>query len=120
MLLRRSGEKTEKKFNLAGITGAKTGDIGVSDEGVLVALAEAVCGADSVQIKAARNAAVDCIGGEATVDVIGIAAAFNGITKVANATGLPLDDATESSTQEMRESAQIDLYSDSYKSKILG
>ena len=119
MLLRRSGEKTQKTFNLASITGVENEVIGVTDEGVLIALADAVFSTDSDQIQVARGAAIDGIGEEATVDAIGVTAGFNGITKIANATGLPLDNTTESSTQEMRKSTQIDLYSDAHKSKIL-
>ena len=52
------------------------------------------------------------------MDAIGVAAGFNGITKIANATGLPLDAETETNTVGMRQQTRIDEFGDAHKSQI--
>ena len=84
MLLRRSGEISEESYNLSGVLGDD--DVGVEDEGLLVAIAEAVFAGDPIDLAHIRAEAVRSIGAEKFVDAIGIASGFNGITKVANAT----------------------------------
>lgn len=49
------------------------------------------------------------------VDAIAVASGFNGITKIANATGLPLDKGTEKSTVEMRAETGIDDFAEAAK-----
>ena len=118
MLLRRSGENSEESYNLAGVLGEA--EVGVEDEDLLVAIAEAVFAGDSVELTRVRAEALPRIGAEKLVDAIGIASGFNGITKVANATGIPLDARTEEVTEDMRQQTGIDDYSESHKSNIYG
>jgi len=54
------------------------------------------------------------------VDAIGIASGFNGITNMANATGIPLDARTEEVTVSLRQQTGIDDYSENHKSSIFG
>jgi len=114
MLLRRSGELTAETYDLAPVTGANDGRIGVEDELTLLAIADAVARADTAALAELR-AGAGHLAPQALVDAIGIASAFNGITKIANATGLPLDAETERRTVEMRAVTRIDDYSDAAK-----
>ena len=118
MLLRRSGEISEESYNLSGVLGDD--DVGVEDEGLLVAIAEAVFAGDPIDLAHLRAEAVRTIGAEKFVDAIGIASGFNGITKVANATGIPLDTKTEEVTASLRQQIGIDDYSESHKSSLYG
>ena len=118
MLLRRSGEITEESYNLSGVLGEDK--VGVEDEDLLIAIAEAVFSGDSVDLARMRTEALPLIGAEKLVDAIGIASGFNGITKVANATGIPLDARTEEVTGSMRQQTGIDDYSENHKSSIYG
>lgn len=118
MLLRRSGQISEETYNLGGVTGE--GTIGVENEDLLIAVAEAVYRSDSVELAQARDMALGRVGEEFLLDAIGVASGFNGITKIANATGLPLDSRTEEITVEMREVTGIDTYADDHKSGLYG
>ena len=71
MLLRRSGEISEESYNLSGVLGDD--DVGVEDEGLLVAIAEAVFAGDPIDLAHIRAEAVRSIGDEKFVDAIGIA-----------------------------------------------
>ena len=116
MLLRRSGEISEEAYNLSGVMGDD--EVGVEDEDLLVAIAEAVFSGDPVDLAHVRAEALPRIGAEKLVDAIGIASGFNGITKVANATGIPLDARTEEVTGDMRQKTGIDDYSENHKSSV--
>lgn len=118
MLLRRSGEINEESYNLSGVTGDDA--VGVEQEDLLVAIAEAVFTGDRDDLAHICAEALPRIGAEQLVDAIGIASGFNGITKVANATGIPLDARTEEVTGDMRQQTGIDDYSENHKSSIYG
>ena len=118
MLLRRSGEQTEESYQLAALTGAVEGEVGVGNENVLFALADAIFEENPDEIEAARKESLSDLGELATLDAIGVACAFNGITKIANATGIPLDNTTEETTVGMRQTTHIDDYSESHKSAL--
>ena len=115
MLLRASGEKSGDSFNLAAVTGVDNGVVGVAGEDFLLALTDAVVLGDDAEIATLRAEGIARPGAQAMVDAMGVAAAFNGITRVANATGIPLDETTEGTTVEMRETTQIDSYADAAK-----
>jgi hypothetical protein len=118
MLLRRSGEIQEENYDLTGVTGQ--GTIGVENEETLNAIADAVFYADAGDLEKIRAQAILKIGDQQLTDAFAVASAFNGITKVANATGIPLDARTEEVTVELRQSAGIDDYSDAFKSGQYG
>ena len=118
MLLRRSGEISEESYNLSGVMG--DAEVGVEDEDLLVSIAEAVFAGDPVDLARMRAEAIGSIGAEKFVDAIGIASGFNGITKVANATGIPLDTRTEEVTASLRQQIGIDDYSESHKTNLYG
>lgn len=128
MLLRRSGEKSNREFHLEGITAlgdqtagdgtGPTNSVGVENEQILLEIADAVYTSEPSQLKEARRKGAGLLGEQALVDAIGVAAGFNGITKIANATGIPLDESTESQTIDMREMTQIDDYAEASKSRL--
>lgn len=120
MLLRRSGEIREETYNLNAVTEVADGEIGVASEALLLDIAEAVYHADKDKLAELRKRGAMELGEQALVDAIAVASGFNGITKVANATGIPLDQETETQTGELRRSAKIDDYADEYKTGQYG
>ena len=56
------------------------------------------------------------MGEQQAVDALVVASAFNGITRVADATGIPLDENTADTTVEMRDAVGLDAFD--YAAKI--
>tara|TARA_Y100001970_G_scaffold293651_1_gene441958 strand:- start:237 stop:443 length:207 start_codon:yes stop_codon:yes gene_type:complete len=61
-------------------------------------------------LDAARNYVVEAIGSEALVDACGVAATFNAIDRVADATGIPIDEARLEPTADFREFLGINSF----------
>jgi len=114
MLLRESGRKSDLDFDLNVVMGAQ-GAVGVENEKELLLVAEAVFLEDRAELSRVRELAEPVLGAQGLVDAIGVAAAFNGITRIANATGLPLDNSTTENTVELRKATGIDDYSEQHK-----
>lgn len=85
---------------------------GVSDSNVehgdlLTAFAEAIVSRDQVQVASARAAVVDAMGEAAMVDVAGVASNFQRNVRIADGTGIPLDEGLEGFSESTRE--RLDL-----------
>ena len=110
MLLRGSSQQAGLNTNLDVVTGRVTGDGGVPDGDVLIPLAEALPRGDWQAVARSRNVIANRLGAQSAVDAVAIAAMFNGITRVADGTGIPLDPSTESLTGELRADTGIDAF----------
>ena len=115
MLLRESGRKSGTTYDLRAVTDAHT-DPGVASANHLRALTEAVIQGRWESLDALCSAALDTMSPVAITDVLSVAAAFNGITRVADATGIPLDAATYTNTVELRREIGIDAFAYDAKS----
>jgi len=116
LLLRASGDRANEQYNLDSVTAPGIGDTGVTNGKFLMELSEAVFYQDENSLANIRRRGLELLGERGLADALGIAAAFNGITKVANGTGLPLDQSTDAVTGEMRSSTGINEYSEAVKS----
>jgi hypothetical protein len=89
------------------------GDDAPSDGGIdngarLIRFATAVLGDDAAELAAAREDIADVMGGAALTDTAAVAALFNAIDRVADATGIPLEDAKAEVTADFRADIGID------------
>ncbi len=100
MLLRGSSPTGE--IDLQAAVNAST-DNGVPHGALLNTFAEAVLGTDETQLDSARNALVDALGPAALVDAAAVIAAFMQMDRMADATGVPLDDFVVEATNDFRE-----------------
>ena len=75
---------------------------GVPDGDLLLGFTDAVLGTDDRALDDARAALVAKLGGAALADAAGTVASYNAIVKVADATGIPLDDETADETADLR------------------
>ena len=116
MLLRRSGEQSNEAYDLTGVTGESR--VGVQHEDILLMVAEAVVDSRPDAAAAMRRRAGEVLGEQQMLDAIGIASAFHGITKIANATGLPLDQWTRHITADLRDVTGIDDFAEEHKASI--
>ena len=110
MLLRASGEHNGQAIDLDAVIGAADGDGGIPGGDLLVAFAEAVVGEDAQALADARRAVLDTLGEQALVDSCGVAATFNAIDRVADATGIPIDEARVEPSAGLRDRLGIDRF----------
>jgi len=109
MLLRASSEKENGNYNLDSVT---SDDLhpGVPHGDWLRRLTEAAITGDWLALAELRPRAEDTMGAQQTVDALVVASAFNGITRVADATGIPLDANTANTTHDLREQTGINRF----------
>ena len=115
MLLRASGEKEAADYDLTAITD-RSKDSGVVHGELLTTLAEQIAGSAWQALRKTRASAIEAMGEQAATDALVVASAFNGITRVADATGIPLDENTEQTTVGMRDLVGLDAFQYSEKS----
>lgn len=77
---------------------------------VLAAFAEAVILADEAELAEARQAVVDAVGPVAFVDAAAVAATFNAIDRVADSTGIPIDEERLEPSADFRRDLGIDAF----------
>lgn len=113
MLLRASGDHDGRDYALKTMTHGEAADRpdgGVPDGAVLIAFAEAVLGDDDDRLAAARDGLRAGLGDAALADTAAVVATFNGVDRVADATGTPLETYKEEATAEMRTALGLDAY----------
>jgi uncharacterized protein YunC (DUF1805 family) len=115
MLLRASSQRDGASADLGSVT-RDSGASGVEHGDWLRALVEATLRGEWQRLAELRRAAGRAIGAQQTVDVLTVAAAFNGITRVADAIGIPLDPNTADTTQALREVTGIERFAYARKS----
>ena len=115
MLLRASSEQDQTDYDLQSVTDEHINP-GVAHGDHLRALTEATIRGDWLSLGGIRRRAEAAMGEQQTVDALVVAAAFNGITRVADATGVPLDDNTATTTVSLRAETGIDEFAYAAKS----
>lgn len=83
---------------------------GVPHGAELTAFVDAVLGTDSNALEAARAAVRQAVGDAAFVDVCATVASFNAVVKIADGTGIPLEDAKAERTADIRDSLAINAF----------
>ena len=110
-MLRESSEHNGEDIDLqaltAGVDGATSG---IPHGDLLVAFAEAVTLSNEPAMAQARIAIQTAMGDAALVDAAGIVGMFNGLDRVADATGAPLEDWKAADTADMRAAIGIDSF----------
>lgn len=78
----------------------------------LAEFAEAIEARDPARVAAARAALHAALGPAALVDAAAVAAIFNGLVRVADATGIPLEDDKAAQTEDFRTRLNIGKYAE--------
>lgn len=107
MLLRGSGEYTGNAYDLAAIVADGVADGGVAAGAALSAYADAFF-ADATAFAAARERLAREVGEEASVDAAAVLAIFNAVVRIADATGIPLEEAKARMSVDIREALSLD------------
>ena len=115
MLLRESAQNEATMPNLNAVTDDQS-DAGVPNSQTLRQLSESLIKGEWDTLALEREKATATLGLQQTTDVLTVASAFNGITRVADSTGIPLDDTTAAATDEMRKNTGIEQFEYQQKS----
>jgi len=116
MLLRASGQRAGRDYNLDAALD-DFADAGVPHSALIRKLTEATVRNRWNELGELRDVAAAEMDEQQMIDVLIVASAFNGITRVADATGIPLDEATASNTDEMRAAVGINRFNYAEKSE---
>ena len=112
MLLRASGQASGEDYDLSVIHGDGSDGGGVAAGVELLAFADALLGDDAAKLDAAREGLRAAAGDEGLVDAAGVAATFNAIDRIADATGIPLEDGKASVSADFRAALNIGAYAE--------
>jgi hypothetical protein len=77
----------------------------------LVAFADAAIGAAAEPLDQAREALIRALGADAMIDAAAVIGGFDGITRIADATGIPLETPKIEQTADLRGVLQLDEFS---------
>ena len=83
---------------------------GVAHGDVLIVFADAILGSDAVALESARQQVVAAMGPESMVDAAGVASNFERMVRIADATGIELDDRMANLSADAREELQLDRF----------
>jgi hypothetical protein len=87
---------------------------------VLIAFTEAVVEDDDAALARSRQAVIGAMGAAAMVDAAGVAANFERMVRIADSTGIPLDDRMEKMTQTVREELHLERFAGSKNMTQIG
>jgi len=98
-----SGELSGKEIDLRAVNGdGAAAGIAVAHGDLLIAFAEGVVGRDDAALARARAGVLAALGPAALVDAAAVAANFQRMVRIADATGIPLEGPIDVMTEDMR------------------
>ncbi len=83
-------------------------DSHVSNSAELLAFVDAVLTGSETELEASRGAVLRSVGAEGFVDVCATVASFNAVVKIADGSGIPLEEAKAERTRDLRADLGID------------
>jgi hypothetical protein len=111
-LLRASGHNDGSEYDLSVMTGADISGEGagggVANGALLLRFATAAWAGDAGDLAAARTEIAETMGAAALTDTAAVVALFDAIDRVADATGIPLEDQKAAITADFRSTIGID------------
>ncbi len=110
MLLRASGEYDGTNHNLQQIVDPEDGGQTVPHAELLLTFADVFHGGDNAALAGERDRLADTLGGDAVVDAAGVVAIFSAVVRIADATGIPLEDFKAAASVDIRAQLGIDNY----------
>lgn len=108
-MLRESSTAKGEQYDLTLLTGGD-GDGRIPHGRLLVGFADAVLGGDNRLLAKIRSEIRTTMGDAALVDAAAIAATFNAIDRIADSTGIPIEDANAESTAELRDALGLNAF----------
>lgn len=100
-------------MDLANIHGSTGADGGVAHGAALVDFVDAAMSGDDVLLARRRASLRQTLGDEATVDACAVIGAFNVVDRIADATGIPLDEGLVAMSAEPRRELGLSRFASS-------
>ena len=120
-MLRESIEVAGQQVDLSGLTDPECTRIeGIEHSEELIRFTDAYLGTDSQVLDQARQALADALGEVAMVDAAAIVANFQRMVRIADATGIPSDDAMLVMSEDLRGDLAINNYTARANSPTIG
>ncbi len=120
-MLRASVEAKRDGVDLRAITeGARDDSVGVAHAAGLTAFAEAAVRGEPDALAAARDALRARAGSAALVDAAAVVGNFERMTRIADATGIPLDGASQLASEDFRSALGLETYASARSTRPLG
>ena len=107
MLLRGSGEHTGDDYDLTAIVAEGVEGGGVAAGAALAAYADAFF-TDGSEFAAAREGLEREVGAQATVDAAAVLAIFNAVVRIADSTGIPLEETKARVSVDIRDALGLE------------
>lgn len=108
-MLRASGQHDSNDYTLSGVTG-DTPATGVAAGEILLAFANAALGRNPAILQTARQAVIQSVGTVGLIDAAAVIGGFDGITRIADATGIPLEPAKAAEAADFIENLGLGKY----------
>ena len=98
-------------MNLSALTDPEAAATsGVEHGTILIAFAEAMVGDDDAALTHARRAVIEVLGPAAMVDAAGVASNFERMVRIADSTGIQLDERMEVLSKEVRDKLRLERF----------
>lgn len=101
------------EVDLAAVNGGVEGDGGVAHGALLVRFTEAVIRGDDAALERERAALRAVLSPEAFVDTAAVIGSFNVVDRIADATGIPLDEMLVAGSGDIREALNLGRFASS-------
>ena len=111
-MLRESINTIGESYQFGAITGIAEDHSSIPMSRPLAEFAEAVVSRDAAGCARLRDQIAKALGEAAMVDAAAVVAAFHGFVRIADASGIPVDDARAEATVDLRAEIGIDAYQD--------
>lgn len=92
------------------MTADEANDGGIAHGALLIRFADAVVAGSTEEVAAVRDEIVRDMGGAALTDTAAVAALFNAIDRVADSTGIPLEDWKAADSADFRAAIGVDHF----------
>jgi DNA-binding phage protein len=110
-MLRASSDATGSSYELDAISqGKEAGDGNIPHGALLVELADATFARNEEAMARLRTEVADKMGADAVVDACGVIANFQRMVRIADGTGIPLDDMMMSMSSDIRPQLGLDEF----------
>lgn len=110
-MLRESSDAKGEQYDLRLLTDGD-GDGNIPQGRLLVEFADAVVAADDSRLVKHRSEIRALMGDAALVDAAAVAATFNAIDRIADSTGIPIEDANAELTADLRGALGLNAFAE--------